>query len=240
MPAVLVDVRWVSVWVWSELPWWLMLLSIFAWAKEPSKCLSWWTYKLLPVFNWVIFYLVLRILYIFWIQLLYQMYDFQIFFPSLQIFFPFLNFLGHAVWCMGFGILVPQQWVKPEPPTLGVLTIGPPGKSLLFNFLRESWNTKIFTADKMQFSSFPVYRLCFWCHVTFSKLVIGGNTFNLNKNIHKILTGNIILWRREWQPTPVFLSGECHEQRSLVGYNPMGLQRVRHDWATNTTTTTLP
>ena len=26
-------------------------------------------------------------------------------------------------------------------------------------------------------------------------------------------------WRREWQPTPVFLSGESHGQRSLVGYS---------------------
>ena len=33
-------------------------------------------------------------------------------------------------------------------------------------------------------------------------------------------------WRREWQPTPVFLSGEFHEQRSLVGYSPWG-HRVR-------------
>ena len=24
-------------------------------------------------------------------------------------------------------------------------------------------------------------------------------------------------WRRKWQPTPVFLPGEFHEQRSLVG-----------------------
>ena len=29
-------------------------------------------------------------------------------------------------------------------------------------------------------------------------------------------------WRRKWQPTPVFLSGESHRQRSLVGYNPWG------------------
>ena len=27
-------------------------------------------------------------------------------------------------------------------------------------------------------------------------------------------------WRRKWQPTPVFLPGEYHEQRSLVGYSP--------------------
>ena len=29
-----------------------------------------------------------------------------------------------------------------------------------------------------------------------------------------------IPWRRAWQPTPVFLPGECHGQRSLVGYSP--------------------
>ena len=27
-------------------------------------------------------------------------------------------------------------------------------------------------------------------------------------------------WRREWQPTPVFLPGEFHGQKSLVGYSP--------------------
>ena len=29
-------------------------------------------------------------------------------------------------------------------------------------------------------------------------------------------------WRRAWQPTPVFLLGESHGQRSLVGYSPRG------------------
>ena len=29
-------------------------------------------------------------------------------------------------------------------------------------------------------------------------------------------------WRRAWQPTPVFLPGESHGQRSLVGYSPRG------------------
>ena len=31
-----------------------------------------------------------------------------------------------------------------------------------------------------------------------------------------------IPWRRAWQPTPVFLPGESHGQRSLVGYSPWG------------------
>ena len=29
-----------------------------------------------------------------------------------------------------------------------------------------------------------------------------------------------IPWRRAGQPTPVFLPGESHGQRSLAGYNP--------------------
>ena len=27
-------------------------------------------------------------------------------------------------------------------------------------------------------------------------------------------------WRKKWQPTPVFLLGELHGQRSLAGYSP--------------------
>ena len=31
-----------------------------------------------------------------------------------------------------------------------------------------------------------------------------------------------IPWRRKWQPTPVFLPGKSHGQRSLTGYSPRG------------------
>ena len=31
-----------------------------------------------------------------------------------------------------------------------------------------------------------------------------------------------ILWRREWQPTPVFLPGESHGLRSPAGYSLWG------------------
>ena len=37
-----------------------------------------------------------------------------------------------------------------------------------------------------------------------------------------------IPWRRKWQPTPVFLSGKSHGQRSLAGYSP---------WVTESDTT---
>ena len=38
------------------------------------------------------------------------------------------------------------------------------------------------------------------------------------------------------QPTPAFLPGKSHGQRSLVGYSPWGQQRVKHNWVTNTFT----
>ena len=38
-----------------------------------------------------------------------------------------------------------------------------------------------------------------------------------------------IPWRRSWQPIPVFLPGESHGQRSLLGYKSIGSHRVRHN-----------
>ena len=35
-----------------------------------------------------------------------------------------------------------------------------------------------------------------------------------------------IPWRREWPPTPVFLPGESHGQRSLVGDSPKGRKEL--------------
>ena len=38
-----------------------------------------------------------------------------------------------------------------------------------------------------------------------------------------------IPWKRKWQPTPVFLPGKFHAQRSIAGYSPWD-HRVRHNW----------
>ena len=35
-----------------------------------------------------------------------------------------------------------------------------------------------------------------------------------------------IPWRRKWQPTPVFLPGESHGQRSLESYSPWGCKEL--------------
>ena len=41
-------------------------------------------------------------------------------------------------------------------------------------------------------------------------------------------------WRGAWQPTPVFLPGEFHGQRSLAGYSPWG----HKEWDTTKPLTT--
>ena len=46
-----------------------------------------------------------------------------------------------------------------------------------------------------------------------------------------------IPWSRKWQPTPVFLPGEFHGQRSLAGYSPRG--RKESDMTAHLSTHTL-
>ena len=44
----------------------------------------------------------------------------------------------------------------------------------------------------------------------------------------KIKSDAVKKGRRKWQPTPIFLPGEFHGQRTLGGYSPWGSQRVGH------------
>ena len=37
---------------------------------------------------------------------------------------------------------------------------------------------------------------------------------------------NMPPWRRAWQPTPVFLLGEFHRQKSLAGYGPWSCKEL--------------
>ena len=47
--------------------------------------------------------------------------------------------------------------------------------------------------------------------------------FEANYKTKKIFVESCLVgWRRKWQPTPVFLPGEFHGQRSLVGCSPWG------------------
>ena len=42
-----------------------------------------------------------------------------------------------------------------------------------------------------------------------------------------------IPWRRKWQPTPVFLPGKSHGQRSPTGYSPWGCKELDTTWQLN-------
>ena len=44
-------------------------------------------------------------------------------------------------------------------------------------------------------------------------------------NLGSLWVGKI-LWRREWQPTPIFMPGESHGQRSLGVYSPWGRKEL--------------
>ena len=47
-----------------------------------------------------------------------------------------------------------------------------------------------------------------------------------------------IPWRKKWKTTPVFLPGESHKQRILVGYSPWG--HKESDTTEHTCTTKWP
>ena len=53
------------------------------------------------------------------------------------------------------------------------------------------------------------------------------------------MLSRLVIWRRKWQPTPVFLPGKFHGQRSLVGYNPWGRRESDTTKLLQTTTTRL-
>ena len=56
--------------------------------------------------------------------------------------------------------------------------------------------------------------------LSFNTVEAGGATFILKYfNVYFVKAKDP---RRAWQPTPVFLPGEAHGQRSLVGYSPQG------------------
>ena len=46
------------------------------------------------------------------------------------------------------------------------------------------------------------------------------------RNTASFLPGNAESWRKEWQRTPVSLPGQCHGQRSLVGYSTRSLKEL--------------
>ena len=75
------------------------------------------------------------------------------------------------------------------------------------------------------------------CYLEYIGLILPSNRFLYLKNREKNKNKTELPWRKEWLPTPIFLPEKSHGHRGLAG--SMGLQKVRHDLATNTNTLTL-
>ena len=98
------------------------------------------------------------------------------------------------------GSLLPNQGSGPTLSALDgeVLTTRPPGKSLPC-YLDKKKNSCCENLHKKLVESA-------WYDTVV--LTLGSN------------------WRRKWQPTPVFLPGESHGRRSMVGYSPRGRKEL--------------
>ena len=92
--------------------------------------------------------------------------------------------------------------------------------SLCYNFMvTKSWTS---TRVRMFWFSSVLYLLVLsiLCHT--KEHIERWQQFALQSS-HPLSSRKIYWrWRRKWHPTPVFLPGESHEQRSLVGYGPRG------------------
>ena len=95
-------------------------------------------------------------------------------------------------------------------------------KKTIFYFLilvlyfqrNKAWSSFLERKIAMKF----VFLVCFVCLFVFTKWPVICDTFSVQFDL---LYGEYP-WRRKWQPTPVFLPGESHGERSLAGYSPWG------------------
>ena len=86
----------------------------------------------------------------------------------------------------------------------------------VLNITTNKHSVKRTVTQKNSFISFKVsYEVVKNPPETQEKACVAGDMFS-------ILGSGKIPWRKKWQPTPVFLPGEFHGQRSLVGYSPWG------------------
>ena len=66
-----------------------------------------------------------------------------------------------------------------------------------------------------------------WFGASQVALVVNNSPINAGDMWHGFDPwGGKIPWRRAWQPTPVFLPGEFHGQRSLMGYGPQDCKKL--------------
>ena len=96
---------------------------------------------------------------------------------------------------------------------------------------REAWRAAVHGVAKSQTQLSDWTELNWGIHWTFSVMLLVKICLQCRRcKRHGFgLWVRKIPWKRTWQPSPVFLLGEFHGQRSLAGYSPW-LCRVRHNW----------
>ena len=132
---------------------------------------------------------------------------------------------------------LPDPGIEPASPALegGFFTTEPPGKPSYLFFFSSLFKPKLSRCGQLE--SFQIATVSFWqdpmicCWKQTHQDISSGN---LNINVGdtpKLLcfiifysASQLVQWkvprRKKWQPTPVFLPGESHGQRSLAGYSP--------------------
>ena len=76
-----------------------------------------------------------------------------------------------------------------------------------------------YTLDQMDL--IEIYRT-FHTKPTLSCVSYGKETSRNAGDLGLVTWVGKIPWRRKWQPTPIFLPGESHEQKSLASYSSRG------------------
>ena len=106
------------------------------------------------------------------------------------------------------------RWVKLDWPILRTKSLVPrDGTTYKLSFWTMKLLRRHFSGETVGKWNLSPRNLSLW-------RIILGWLFLGNRRLRKsfVLTS----WKRKWQPTPVFLPGEFHRQRSLEGYSPWG------------------
>ena len=89
-----------------------------------------------------------------------------------------------------------------------------------------------FTYDNIHISVLFSQIIAIFSCSTLTSLMAQVVKICLNAGDMDLIPG-LILWRREWQSTPLFLPGESHGQRSLASYSPCGCKELdMAEWLT--------
>ena len=88
--------------------------------------------------------------------------------------------------------------------------------TLLFSY--NTWDTQMLNHSRLMAAS-NIYLIFHFLILPQSFPVVKNSPAN-SRDVGSIPGMGRFPWRRKWQPTPVFLPGKSHGQRSLVDYSP--------------------